>query len=160
MRGYNFRYVRINRPPTCDLNEATYRLISGGDLSQRERSNLRCGSSLNSIKPHHRWTFMHFLPYAHFCSCLQELKFTLAVTKLKGFFEAYFKQPPPFKLSLVDTRTQETVWSTTIRNGALVCACVSWEQSSKSGDKFVMFCFFFRRLGGQHRKEAEEKACL
>lgn len=48
---------------------------------------------------------------------MQELKFTLAVTKMKGYFEAFFEQPPPFKLSLVDTCTEETVWSATLRDG-------------------------------------------
>lgn len=48
---------------------------------------------------------------------LQDLKFTLAVTKMKGYFEAFFEQPPPFKLSLIESDTDETVWSTTIREG-------------------------------------------
>ncbi|XP_072320220.1 uncharacterized protein [Eucyclogobius newberryi] len=50
----------------------------------------------------------------------QELKFTLAVTKMKGYFEAFFDQPPPFKMSLIETSTEATVWSTTIREGDCV----------------------------------------
>lgn len=52
-----------------------------------------------------------------FCVSVQDLKFTLAVTKMKGYFEAFFEQPPPFKLSLIETNTEETVWSATIREG-------------------------------------------
>ena len=48
---------------------------------------------------------------------MQDLKFTLAVTKMKGYFEAFFEQPPPFKLSLIEINTDETVWSATIREG-------------------------------------------
>lgn len=48
---------------------------------------------------------------------VQDLKFTLAVTKMKGYFEAFFEQPPPFKLSLIEISTEETVWSATIREG-------------------------------------------
>ncbi|XP_069004323.1 uncharacterized protein [Embiotoca jacksoni] len=50
----------------------------------------------------------------------QALKFTLAVTKMKGYFEAFFEQPPPFTLSLIETNTEETVWSATIREGDCV----------------------------------------
>ena len=50
---------------------------------------------------------------------VQDLKFTLAVTKMKGYFEAFFEQPPPFKLSLIEMNTEETVWSATIREGIL-----------------------------------------
>lgn len=41
----------------------------------------------------------------------------MAVTKMKGYFEAFFEQPPPFKLSLIETVTEETVWTATIREG-------------------------------------------
>lgn len=51
------------------------------------------------------------------CVSVQDLKFTLAVTKMKGYFEAFFEEPPPFKLSLIETNTDETVWSATIREG-------------------------------------------
>lgn len=51
------------------------------------------------------------------CVSVQDLKFTLAVTKMKGYFEAFFEQPPPFKLSLIEINTEETVWSAIIREG-------------------------------------------
>ncbi|XP_070685990.1 uncharacterized protein [Pempheris klunzingeri] len=86
VRGYKNRYIRIEKPPTCKLDEGTYRLLSEPE---------------GEIKP-------------------QELKFTLAVTKMKGYFEAFFEQPPPFTLSLIEINTDETVWSATIREGDCV----------------------------------------
>uniref|UniRef100_A0A3B4FFQ4 Si:dkeyp-97b10.3 n=1 Tax=Pundamilia nyererei TaxID=303518 RepID=A0A3B4FFQ4_9CICH len=83
VRGYKTRYIEIVKPPTCKLDEGTYRLLSEPE---------------GDIKP-------------------QELKFTLAVTKMKGYFEAFFEQHPPFKLSLIEINTEETVWSATIREG-------------------------------------------
>lgn len=57
---------------------------------------------------------------------LQDLPFTLAVTKLKGYFEVFFEQPPPFKVSLVETESDQTVWSATIREGTYTPAvCLS-----------------------------------
>ncbi|TKS80943.1 hypothetical protein D9C73_015047 [Collichthys lucidus] len=86
VRAYKKRYIQIEKPPTCKLDEGTYRLMSEPE---------------GDIKP-------------------EDLKFTLAVTKMKGYFEAFFEQPPPFKLSLRDTNTEETVWSATIREGDCV----------------------------------------
>ncbi|KAJ4935980.1 hypothetical protein JOQ06_017505 [Pogonophryne albipinna] len=86
VRCYKNRYIRIEKPPTCKLDEGTYRLLSEPE---------------GEIKP-------------------QGLKFTLAVTKMKGYFEAFFEQPPPFKLSLIEINTEETVWSATIREGDCV----------------------------------------
>ncbi|CAK6963478.1 uncharacterized protein si:dkeyp-97b10.3 [Scomber scombrus] len=83
VRCYKNRYIRIEKPPTCKLDEGTYRLMSEPE---------------GEIKP-------------------EDLKFTLAVTKMKGYFEAFFEQPPPFKLSLIEMNTEETVWSATIREG-------------------------------------------
>ncbi|XP_076592098.1 uncharacterized protein LOC143323857 [Chaetodon auriga] len=86
VRGCKNRYIRIDKPPTCTLDEGTYRLTSEPE---------------GEIKP-------------------QDLKFTHAVTKMKGYFEAFFEQPPPFKLSLIEIDTEETVWSATIREGDCV----------------------------------------
>ncbi|XP_008296744.1 uncharacterized protein LOC103369732 [Stegastes partitus] len=86
VQGYKNRYIRIDKPPTCKLDEGTYRLLSEPE---------------GEIKP-------------------QDLKFTLAVTKMKGYFEAFFEQAPPFKLSLIEINTEETVWSATIREGDCV----------------------------------------
>ncbi|XP_026224186.1 NACHT, LRR and PYD domains-containing protein 1b allele 3 isoform X2 [Anabas testudineus] len=81
VQGYKKSYIQVVKPPTCNLDEGTYRLLSEPE---------------GDIKP-------------------QDLKFTLAVTKMKGYFEAFFEQRPPFKLSLIETNTEETVWSATIR---------------------------------------------
>ncbi|CAJ1065329.1 uncharacterized protein si:dkeyp-97b10.3 isoform X2 [Xyrichtys novacula] len=86
VQGYKNRYIRIEKPPTCKLDEGTYRLVSEPE---------------GEIKP-------------------EDLKFTLAVTKMKGYFEAFFDQPPPFKLNLVEINTDEIVWSATIREGDCV----------------------------------------
>lgn len=86
VRAYKKRYTQIEKPPTCKLDERTYRLLSEPE---------------GDIKP-------------------QDLKFTLAVTKMKGYYEAFFDQPPPFKLSLVEIESEETVWSATIREGDCV----------------------------------------
>ncbi|XP_053177005.1 uncharacterized protein si:dkeyp-97b10.3 [Scomber japonicus] len=83
VRCYKKCYSQIIKPPTCKLDEGTYRLTSEPE---------------GEIKP-------------------EDLKFTLAVTKMKGYFEAFFEQPPPFKLSLIEMNTEETVWSATIREG-------------------------------------------
>ncbi|KAJ8368793.1 hypothetical protein SKAU_G00088210 [Synaphobranchus kaupii] len=47
----------------------------------------------------------------------ENLKFTLAVVKIKSFVEVFFEQPPPFKLSLVEDESDQTVWTTTLREG-------------------------------------------
>ncbi|XP_056140017.1 uncharacterized protein si:dkeyp-97b10.3 [Lampris incognitus] len=80
------RYMKIEKPPTCKLDERTYRLMSNPE---------------GEINP-------------------EDLVFTLAVTKLKGYFEAFFEQPPPFKLSLIETDSDQIVWSATIREGDCV----------------------------------------
>nr|XP_057936753.1 uncharacterized protein si:dkeyp-97b10.3 [Doryrhamphus excisus] len=80
---YTKRYIQIEKPPTCTLNEGTYRLLSKPE---------------GAIEP-------------------QVLNFTLAITKMKGFFEVFFEHPPPFEFSLIKSDTDETVWSTTIREG-------------------------------------------
>ncbi|KAJ0022023.1 hypothetical protein NQD34_009513 [Periophthalmus magnuspinnatus] len=86
VRGYKNRYISIEKPPTCKLDEGTYRLLCEPE---------------GEIKP-------------------QELKFTLAVTKMKGYFEAFFEQPPPFQMSLIETSTDAKVWSAIIREGDCV----------------------------------------
>ncbi|KAK6478692.1 NACHT protein [Huso huso] len=45
----------------------------------------------------------------------EEIQFTLHAVKFKGYFEVYFEQPVPFKLSLVEADSDLTVWTTTLR---------------------------------------------
>lgn len=99
--------------------------------SRRERSNLWCVSLFANIisillffvKQHCHRLHLSWVDYTMksfllcLCVSMQELKFTLAVTKMKGYFEAFFEQPPPFTLSLIEINTEETVWSATIREG-------------------------------------------
>ncbi|XP_060902760.1 NACHT, LRR and PYD domains-containing protein 1a allele 5 [Labrus mixtus] len=114
VQGYKNRYVRIEKPPTCKLDEGTYRLLSEPE---------------GEIKP-------------------EDLKFTLAVTKMKGYFEAFFEQPPPFKLSLVEIDTNETVWSATIREGD--CVGHTEKKPRKRTNS---------RLGSSSPSEGEETGC-
>ncbi|KAI4881450.1 hypothetical protein NFI96_010467 [Prochilodus magdalenae] len=50
----------------------------------------------------------------------EDIQFTLAVVKMRGYFEAFFEQHPPFKLSLMEVDSDQTVWSATIREGDCV----------------------------------------
>ncbi|XP_066513271.1 NACHT, LRR and PYD domains-containing protein 1b allele 2-like isoform X1 [Hoplias malabaricus] len=89
VRSSKMRYMKIEKPPTCQklLEEnRKYRLIS---------------DSQGDITP-------------------EDIQFTLAVVKMKGYFEAFFEQHPPFKLSLIEADSDQTVWSATIREGDCV----------------------------------------
>ncbi|KAM4627945.1 uncharacterized protein ACJ7VT_002833 isoform 2-T2 [Polymixia lowei] len=86
VRSSKKRYMKVEKPPTCKLDERRYRLTSEPE---------------GEINP-------------------EDLAFTLAITKLKGYYEAFFEQPPPFKLSLIETDSDQTVWSATIREGDCV----------------------------------------
>ncbi|RXM28567.1 hypothetical protein EOD39_2546 [Acipenser ruthenus] len=48
-------------------------------------------------------------------SDVKEIQFTLHAVRFKGYFEVYFEQPVPFKLSLVEADSDLTVWTTTLR---------------------------------------------
>ncbi|TSP46861.1 NACHT, LRR and PYD domains-containing protein 1b allele 2 [Bagarius yarrelli] len=50
----------------------------------------------------------------------EDIQFTLAVVKMKGYFEAFFEQRPPFRLSLIEAESEQSVWSATIREGDCV----------------------------------------
>ncbi|XP_053507435.1 NACHT, LRR and PYD domains-containing protein 1a allele 5 [Ictalurus furcatus] len=50
----------------------------------------------------------------------ENIQFTLAVVKIKGYFEAFFEQRPPFRLSLIEAESEQSVWSATIREGDCV----------------------------------------
>ncbi|XP_027009094.2 NACHT, LRR and PYD domains-containing protein 1 isoform X1 [Tachysurus fulvidraco] len=50
----------------------------------------------------------------------EDIQFTLAVVKMKGYFEAFFEQRPPFKLSLIEAESEQIVWTATIREGDCV----------------------------------------
>lgn len=80
------------------------------------------------------------------------------MTTIKGYFEAFFEQPPPFKLSLIETTTEETVWSGTIREGtsALSLALKRFFldlQVKKSQSKiFHMYSFYVYGSADNNRK--------
>ncbi|KAI5626403.1 hypothetical protein C0J50_14054 [Silurus asotus] len=50
----------------------------------------------------------------------EDIQFTVAVVKIKGYFEAFFEQRPPFKLLLIEAESEQSVWSATIREGDCV----------------------------------------
>ncbi|XP_047248765.1 uncharacterized protein LOC124884763 isoform X2 [Girardinichthys multiradiatus] len=115
VRGYKNRYVKIDKPPTCKLEEGTYRLVSQPE---------------GDIKP-------------------EELKFTNAVTKMKGYFEAFFEEQPPFNLSLIEINTDETVWSATIREGD----CVSEKKPRKRTNCTLLPVFTGRQRSSSPSEE-------
>lgn len=49
--------------------------------------------------------------------CLQDMLFTPVIVEVKGYFEVFFEESPPFKLSLTDADSGHTVWTATIREG-------------------------------------------
>ncbi|TRY89077.1 hypothetical protein DNTS_009801 [Danionella cerebrum] len=46
-----------------------------------------------------------------------ELLFSAEIVAVKGYFEVFYEDSPPFKLSLSDTDTGHIVWTATIREG-------------------------------------------
>ncbi|XP_051966168.1 uncharacterized protein si:dkeyp-97b10.3 [Xyrauchen texanus] len=50
----------------------------------------------------------------------EDMLFSPAVVELKGYFEVFFEESPPFKLSLMDAESGHTVWTATIREGDCV----------------------------------------
>ncbi|MEQ2214118.1 hypothetical protein XENOCAPTIV_004511, partial [Xenoophorus captivus] len=46
-----------------------------------------------------------------------ELEFPLDIIKIKGYFKAVFEVRPPFKWSVRNTTTDETIWSAIITEG-------------------------------------------
>ncbi|XP_062409342.1 uncharacterized protein si:dkeyp-97b10.3 [Sardina pilchardus] len=52
-----------------------------------------------------------------------DFQFTLDVVKMKGYFEVFFEQPPPFKLSLIEVDSDQPLWAATIREGDCVYKC-------------------------------------
>ncbi|XP_063060677.1 uncharacterized protein si:dkeyp-97b10.3 [Engraulis encrasicolus] len=49
-----------------------------------------------------------------------DFQFTVEVVKMKGYFEVFFEQPPPFKLSLMEVDSEQPLWTATIREGDCV----------------------------------------
>ncbi|XP_051521144.1 uncharacterized protein LOC127421944 isoform X2 [Myxocyprinus asiaticus] len=50
----------------------------------------------------------------------EDMLFSPAIVELKGYFEVFFEESPPFKLSLIDDESSHTVWTATIREGDCV----------------------------------------
>ncbi|KAB5535535.1 hypothetical protein PHYPO_G00118810 [Pangasianodon hypophthalmus] len=65
----------------------------------------------------------------------EDIQFTLAVVKMKGYFEAFFEQRPPFRLSLIEAESEQSVWSATIREGDCVENTVEQNRSRSCSRK-------------------------
>ncbi|KAK9951842.1 hypothetical protein ABG768_017717 [Culter alburnus] len=50
----------------------------------------------------------------------EDMLFTSDILEVKGYFEVFFKESPPFKLSLTNADSGHTVWTVTIREGDCV----------------------------------------
>ncbi|XP_067306031.1 NACHT, LRR and PYD domains-containing protein 1a isoform X2 [Pseudorasbora parva] len=50
----------------------------------------------------------------------EDMLFTPVIVAVKGYFEVFFEESPPFKLSLTDADSGHTVWTATIREGDCV----------------------------------------
>ncbi|XP_026883215.2 uncharacterized protein si:dkeyp-97b10.3 isoform X2 [Electrophorus electricus] len=65
----------------------------------------------------------------------EDIQFTLAVVKMKGYFEVFFEQCPPFKLSLIEADSEQTVWAATIRAGDCTVHAVDKTQKRSESRK-------------------------
>ncbi|CAL8362827.1 unnamed protein product [Merluccius merluccius] len=101
VRRASKRFMKIDKPPICNLDVRKYHLISEPE---------------GEISP-------------------KELKFTFEIVELKGYFEAFFEQPPPFTLSLIAENPDETVWSATIREGDCEDKTVTKQRQRSGGRK-------------------------
>ncbi|XP_059370971.1 NACHT, LRR and PYD domains-containing protein 1b allele 3 isoform X1 [Carassius carassius] len=50
----------------------------------------------------------------------EDMLFSPVIVEVKGYFEVFFEESPPFKLSLTDADSGHTVWTATIREGDCV----------------------------------------
>lgn len=111
----NKRYIQVDKPPTCMLEEnRRYRLIS---------------EPMGHITPEVLQTRPEITDPALSCEvvmcvcvcvCLQDMLFSPVIVEVKGYFEVFFEESPPFKLSLTDADSGHTVWTATIREGDCV----------------------------------------
>ncbi|MBN3294685.1 NLRP1 protein, partial [Polypterus senegalus] len=47
----------------------------------------------------------------------QEIQFVTEVLAIKPYFEVYYEQPTPFKISLVEADSDQVIWTTALREG-------------------------------------------
>ncbi|XP_050985554.1 NACHT, LRR and PYD domains-containing protein 1a allele 5 isoform X3 [Labeo rohita] len=47
----------------------------------------------------------------------EDMLFSPVIVEVKGYFEVFFEESPPFKLSLTEAESGHTVWTATIREG-------------------------------------------
>ncbi|XP_048017136.1 uncharacterized protein si:dkeyp-97b10.3 isoform X6 [Megalobrama amblycephala] len=66
------------------------------------------------------------------CSDIKDMLFTPVIVEVKGYFEVFFEESPPFKLSLTDADSGHTVWTATIREVRKMLLCQKRETSEHS----------------------------
>ncbi|XP_048017131.1 uncharacterized protein si:dkeyp-97b10.3 isoform X1 [Megalobrama amblycephala] len=62
----------------------------------------------------------------------EDMLFTPVIVEVKGYFEVFFEESPPFKLSLTDADSGHTVWTATIREVRKMLLCQKRETSEHS----------------------------
>ncbi|XP_032402053.1 uncharacterized protein LOC116708286 isoform X2 [Xiphophorus hellerii] len=83
----------------------------------------------------------------------QELEFTLAEIAVIGFFEVFFDKQPPFEWSLRKRRTDEVVWSATIRAD-------DWQAAIKENPRKRARCDDELRAKSHRGQDLSEKQLL
>ncbi|XP_027855433.1 uncharacterized protein LOC114133595 [Xiphophorus couchianus] len=83
----------------------------------------------------------------------QELEFTLAEIAVIGFFEVFFDKQPPFEWSLRKRRTDEVVWSATIRAD-------DWQAAIKENPRKRARCDDELRANSHRGQDLSEKQLL
>lgn len=84
------------------------------------------------------------------CVFVQEMLFSAVIVELKGYFEVFFEESPPFKLLLTETDSDLTVWSAIIREGTALSALVTHSICFFRDEMTVNeVCIVYRRLRSQ-----------
>ncbi|XP_043114781.1 NACHT, LRR and PYD domains-containing protein 1a allele 5 isoform X3 [Puntigrus tetrazona] len=76
----------------------------------------------------------------------EDMLFSPVIVEVKGYFEVFFEESPPFKLSLTDADSGHTVWTATIREGDCVHHVVENPRKPSKGRK-------------RHSSTSEEELC-
>ncbi|RXN10877.1 LRR and PYD domains-containing 1b allele 3-like isoform X1 [Labeo rohita] len=107
----NKKYIQVDKPPTCMLEEnRRYRLISepmGHITPEVLQTQTEIAALSLSCAVYHVCVCV--------CVCLQDMLFSPVIVEVKGYFEVFFEESPPFKLSLTEAESGHTVWTATIR---------------------------------------------
>ncbi|XP_023663049.1 uncharacterized protein [Paramormyrops kingsleyae] len=130
----NKKYVKIEKPPTCQrlLQEGkTYRLTSEPEAEIGPKAGYEMiAGDFNRMTPS---LAVDLVCVCVYISLMQELQFSQEVVMLKGYFEVFFEQSPPFELSLIEVDSEQTVWTAKLREGD--CEDNATEKPRKSSQR-------------------------